>query len=352
MDARLWHLQVSVPPTAAPPPLPLAEIRAMNPTARSTYLRARRRWLGSLRVETAENQEAKQKLTDLVQANDCLPPGAKGVIAVTAPFAVGKSTLVREWAQGKYLEILGDRAVSPELPSWEVSPGAVADEIPVVWVDLMAAAKVRAFNIQVLQYLGYPIGGAIHDLTTRLARAIETHRVRLLVVDDSNLLNLRHRDARDVLDHLKYINTILGQRGATMALVGANLQDSLISKDPQLAGRLQDVCLRPLPVDTEQDTLAWQRVLRAMERSVLPYLPLAHEGLLQADHAPRLWRLTQGYLGDLVRLVAEAAHHAALDDTWTIRVKDLEHVQLSRRAREAAIPNPPPKPRTNPRKKK
>ncbi|MFI2294954.1 TniB family NTP-binding protein [Isoptericola sp. NPDC019571] len=308
----------------------------MSTSARTRYLRHRRRWMRSLRFETPAIRQAYQTMTDLVEDNAVSPPGAKDVIAVTAPFAVGKSTLVRTWAQDRYRDIIGDRIHLSQLPTWNREPGVVADEVPVVWLDLEAASKVRAFNIQLLQYFGYPISGAITDLTARIHRILDAHRVRLLVVDDANLLNLRHRDARDVLDHLKHINTVLGQRGASLVLVGADLEDGAVVRDPQMAGRLRTISLKPCPIDTPAEITRWQNTLAGIEDLVLPYLPAAQRGILAGHHAPRIWRLTQGYLGDVARLIAEAAHLAAHEDTWTLRITDLERAQLSKRAQIAA----------------
>jgi len=339
MDAYLWHQQARAEAVEAPSVHTVAEIRAMSTSARESYVGARRRWLRSLRFDTAAARWARRTLTDLVEDNRHSPPGAKDVIAVSASFAVGKSTLVRAWAQEIYRQTIGDRIRYDELPTWRKAPGVVADEIPVVWFDLGAASKVRAFNMQLLQYFGYPLGGAIHDLTARIPQAIDAHRVRLVIVDDTNLLNLRHKDARDVLDHLKHVNTVLGQRGASMVLVGADLEHSPIYSDPQIAGRLRTVNLHPQTIDTPQDAASWQNVLEGIETTVLPYLPAARPGLLAGQHAPRIWRRTQGYLGDVARLVTEAAHLAAIEDAWTIRVAHLEQVQLSRRAMVSMPPD-------------
>ncbi|CAM3539441.1 TniB family NTP-binding protein [Isoptericola cucumis] len=336
MTARLWHDQARAKPLIAPPVKAITQLRAMSDSSRTRYLQHRRRWMRSLRFETPAIVQARTTLTDLVEDNAVSTPAAKDVIAVSAPFAVGKSTLVRTWAQDQYRQIIGDRLHHSQMPTWHREVGIVADEIPVVWLDLGAASKVRAFNIQLLQYFGYPISGAIHDLTARIHRILDAHRVRLLVVDDTNLLNLRHQDARDVLDHLKHVNTMLGQRGATMVLVGANLEDGAIFHDPQMAGRLRTISLKACTIDTPVEVATWQSTLAGVERLVLPYLPTAMPGILAGHHAPRVWRLTQGYLGDVARLIADAAYIAAQEDTWTIRTADLERSQLSRRAQAAA----------------
>lgn len=343
MDARLWHQQARTEPHPAPEPRNLAELRAMAPPALAEYLQRRRAWLSSLQFAFEEGARAKVTLTDLVSANAHRPPGAKDVIAVSAPFAVGKSTLVRDWAQATYRSILGNEIEDPVQPSWQVRDGVWADHVPIAWIDMVAAAKIKAFNTQVLRFLGYPVYGAIRDLTERVIDAVENHKVRALIVDDANLLNVRHRDARDVLDHLKHVNTLLGQRGASLILVGADLEDSPIFTDPQIAARLRIVRLHPFSVDTEAASRAWQAFLFSIEQVLAPYLPAADQYFLAGRFAPYIWRRTQGFVGDTARLVTEAAHLAAVDGAWRIEKRHLDKVALSARA-TAATPTAVRKP--------
>jgi len=332
MDARLWHQQARMTPPPAPQRLSLKELRNLTGAPKAEYLRRRRRWLSGLQFTFDEGLRATTQLTDLVDTNQLRPPGAKDVIGISAPFAVGKSTLVRSWAQGIYRDIIGSGINDPAQPTWQMGDGVVADHVPVAWLDMIAAAKIKAFNTQLLRFFGYPVHGAIRDLTDRIADAVDNHKLQLLIVDDANLLNFRHRDSRDVLDHLKHVNTLLGQRGASMVLVGADLENSPIAKDPQMAGRMRIIRLRPFNVDTENGVQDWQQFLFGIEQTVLPYLPAAEPHLLAGKLSPRIWRRTQGYVGDTVRLIADAAHLAALDDCWTIKATHLERVSLSERA--------------------
>ncbi len=90
--------------------------------------------------------------------------------------------------------------------------------------------------------------------------------------------------------------------------------------------------LAPFAVDTLDDKRAWQDFLVDVEQQVLPYLPGARDGLLSKTHVSRIWRRTQGYVGDVAKLLRTAISAAARDDTWTLHATHLDAVHLSRRA--------------------
>ncbi|KZM34252.1 TniB family NTP-binding protein [Oerskovia sp. NPDC056781] len=343
MDAAAWHRQARYEPPTPPPVHTRRELRTMPARALEQYIRHRRRWIQGVVFPWAAGGQARERLTELVENNEFRPPGAKNVIAVTAAFTAGKSTLVRAWAQDFYREILAAKISDPQPPTWRPRHGVEADHIPVGWIDLGSAGKIRMLNAQVLDFFGYPTTGRIPDLTVRFSKVVDNHQVKILVVDDINLLQLGHQDARQVLDHLKHINTVLGQQGGSLVLVGQQSDKSLVFTDPQLAGRLQIIRLHPFAVDTSRDVADWQEFLSGIEDHLLPYLPAARPGLLAGTHAPRIWRRTQGFISDSAELLKGAAHLAAVDGSWTITSAHLEAVQLSQRATQAEQTAPRPR---------
>lgn len=213
--------------------------------------------------------------------------------------------------------------------------GVRAHETPVVWINLQSASKIKDVNAQILNFFGYPAEGPIRSLSTRIVGAVDKHKVRLLVVDDAHLLKTGFREGREVLDHLKHLNTELGERDATMLLIGAEMRDGPIFADPQIAGRLRAVEMAPFAIETIEDKRAWQDFLDGVEDVLLPYLPAASPGLLTRTHASRIWRRTQGFAGDIAELLIHAAVQAAVDDSWIIRTEHLADAFLSDRARDA-----------------
>lgn len=117
-----------------------------------------------------------------------------------------------------------------------------------------------------------------------------------------------------------------------MVLVGAGLHESPILSDPQIAGRLRVVELAPFAIDTMDDKRAWQEFLVDVEQLLLPYLPGAKDGLLAKTHVSRIWRRTQGFVGDAATLLRGALATAARDGTWTVTASQLDSIPLSRRA--------------------
>ncbi|MCR6649177.1 MAG: TniB family NTP-binding protein [Cellulomonas sp.] len=310
----------------------MAELRALTPTEREMHVSTLRDWLAAAQFPAASTRRVATTMWDVVRSNDGSSPGAKTIVAVDALNTVGKSTAMRAWAHDAYREWTGPRLADAHLPSWAPEPGVHAHEVPIAWINLQSAARIRDFNAQILTYFGYPTEGPIRSLSTRIAGAIGRHRVRVLVVDDVHLLDTRFKDGREVLDHLKHVNTELGERGATMVLVGAKLHDSPIVSDPQIAGRLRVLELAPFAVDTLDDKRAWQDFLVDVEQQLLPYLPGAKDGLLAKTHVSRIWRRTQGFVGDVATLLRGAVDAATCDDTWTLHPSHLDAVSLSRRA--------------------
>ncbi|NDO90136.1 TniB family NTP-binding protein [Cellulosimicrobium composti] len=243
---------------------------------------------------------------------------------------------MRAWANTYYRQLLGPAIHDPVQPTWNPRPGVEALHAPVAWIDLGSGSKQRALTMQILDYFGYPTVGHIPDLTVRFSHVVANHQVRLLIVDDIHLLKVDQRDARQVLDHLKHINTVLGQQGGSLVFVGARDKDedrrSLVFTDPQLAGRLQVVELNTFAVDTPAQVADWQAFLHGAERLLLPYLPAAAPGLLAGKHAPRIWRRTQGFISDTAKLLKRAANRAAVDGSWTISAAHLDAPRLSARA--------------------
>lgn len=78
---------------------------------------------------------------DLALAED-EPAGARTILALSAPYTAGKSSLVKAWAQPLHLGWLGDAAGDP-LPTWSPEAGYSADLVPVVYVTMMARTNAR-----------------------------------------------------------------------------------------------------------------------------------------------------------------------------------------------------------------
>lgn len=331
MDATLWHTHAGYAPTRPDTPT-LAELRRLTDVATARHQHEVRAWVSRIYVATDQTRALEIELTRVVDDNRVSLPGAKSLSAVTGPNTVGKSTFVKHWAMDTYRDQVGDDALArPTVPRWDPEPGVNADLIPVVWLNLKGMTATGAFDTNVVNFLGYPITRAKEG---QAVRALAQHGVRLLIVDDAHFLRTTNAIGRGMLDHLKQFNTELGEYHGSMVLVGANLHGTDLFADPQIAGRLQVTTLTSFTLDSAGDKLAWQRLLKQFETELLPYLPAASPGCIYGQ-AGLVWRRTQGYMQDVVRLLVGAATTAVRDQTWTITPGQLEAIELSARARTA-----------------
>jgi hypothetical protein len=331
MDAQLWHDHARIRPRP-PEPLSAAELSRLSQRALDARKPALQSWVSRLQLQPPANSVLTRTMSDVVEQNRRTPPGAKTILGITAPNTAGKSTLVRSWACDVYRSQLpAARLASPELPAWKPTRNIEADYVPVVWMNLQAGAARKEFNAQLLNFLGHSSEGYLRATNERVATTISRQGVRLVVVDDIHLLRTQHRDGQTVLDHLKYINTALGEHHATLVVVGADLEGTDIAADPQIAGRMRLLELPRYPIDTPAEKDTWRLLLDNAEKQLLPYLPHAKRGFL-VTRAGLIWRRTQGYLGDLGDLLRQAAHQAITSETWDLDPAQLGGVALSARA--------------------
>ncbi|MFL0579534.1 TniB family NTP-binding protein [Dietzia sp. 179-F 9C3 NHS] len=285
---------------------------------------------------TSDRESISAQLSEVVTANFDSPPGAKTFASITGPNGTGKSSLVRKWAKDRYLQWTADYATSgpDETPVWFPDAQTECDVVPVCWVNLPSAARVKDLNAVVLEFLELPGEGVARLQTGRMLRACERHRVRLLIIDDAHLLKSGQRIGREVLDHVKVLNTELGELGASIVLVGADLEGGELLTDPQIAARLKTHALGPMAAGTDAERLQWQMLLAEQELLLAPHLPQSEPGDLHDQLAGLLWARTQGYLGDLRDLLAEGAGSAIADGSGAITRAHIESVRLSARAEE------------------
>jgi hypothetical protein len=333
VDARIWHEQATTAPPVMRPPLPHAQLRALSAKERGRYLRRVEQSFERLVLPRAHTEPVQAGMDRVLRKNARQAPGAKRMIMLDAPFATGKSTMIKSWAQGLHRRWLGDQ-LTCERPTWRPEPGVTADLVPVVYATLRSASKVKEVNAQILAFLRYPTEGLTRVTTTKVVSALFTHGVRLLIIDDAHMLKTTSIIGRETLDYLKFLNSELGEAGGSMVLVGADLKNGALHADPQIEGRLQRFALTPYEITTVAGKTAWQAFLADAERILLPYLPGATPGLFARQHAPYLWLRTQGYVGDTAILLTEGLLTALAADT-TLTREHLAAITLSERAHHA-----------------
>lgn len=331
MDAQDWHRQAMQDPPPWPEPIDHEQRARATNRKEDDYLQRLNAALEGALVPSDEAKFATQQLDDVVQRNRLRPPGAMQMVAVSAPFTTGKSTLIKQWGQRVYREVLKAERQSAR-PSWSPQPGVTADLRPLIYVTLRAASTVKDVNAQLLMFLGYPPEGLSRTTTTRVLHALKMHKVQLIIIDDAHMLRTTNALGRQVLDYIKFLNTELGEQLGTVVLVGANLNNTTILDDPQIRGRLSVVTLHPYAIETNDQRRSWQRFLKTAEAPVLPYLGEQASGLFSRTLPELVWHRTQGFVGDTATLIRRAVLAAVTQRANTITAEDLDRIRLSERS--------------------
>lgn len=337
MDSHLWHTQATAPGPLRPTPLTPAQLGRLGNDQAQAYNDSVKGWLLRHVVSVPHLKQTLIRLGETVADNALLPPGAKNLLCVDGPNTVGKSTLARGWAQAKYRDWVATAPVGrdgfPELrPGGTIQSAAFT---PVIWVNLPADADVAQLDRQILDFIGINTSGPARGLPSLVVQAIADHGIMMLVVDDAHLLKTRRIKGRAVLDHLKHLNTELGEHGSSLVLVGANMAGTQITEDPQIKGRLRTFPLRPLRADDAAGMEQWQRQLLTFEAEYLPYVPRTEPGTFAQKHAALIWRRTQGHIGDVAELIRQSTIAAVQSGNFRVSKAQLLSVPLSQRAQEA-----------------
>ncbi|MGC5049707.1 TniB family NTP-binding protein [Micrococcus porci] len=334
MNSHDWHHQVVTSQPTALSPVTVRQFERLDQRDQDEHWTALNRWMVSQPIDCPRVKQISTRLQAEVLRNEYAPRGAKTVIGLSAANGVGKSTLIKRLAHQLYREVVTTTDPTT-LPTRTVGNGATVDWIPQVYITLRAASRIQEVNTALLSFLGYPTIGQTRATTTRVVEAIRTHGVRLLILDDAHMLKTTQMDARDVLDYLKYLNTELGELGGTMILVGANLEDSDVYADAQIATRLAPLQLQPHSITHISDRARFQAMLRGVEETFMAHLDTATAGTLTNELAGEIWQRTQGYLGDIHRLITTVILDAFDAGEDTITRERLRAVPLSARAMAA-----------------
>lgn len=334
MDAELWHHQATAAMVAAPQPATADDLAAMNHAGRSAYADAVRAALRARRFSSPVHDATANAIDRALESALLELPGARTILALSAPYTAGKSTLIKSWAQDRYRTWA--KATRSTRPRWTPTPGVTADLVPVCYLTLLSESRSKDLYTQILSFVGYPASGVERTLALRAVKALQTHGVRLVILDDAHMLRTTSVTGRATLNAVKHLNTELGEVGGVLMLVGAELTGGDVLSDPQIRGRLSERTLAPYEVDTATGRAQWQRFLKNCEDLLLPYLPDEEPGLFSSRLAGYLWRRTQGYVGDTTRLLIDAAA-AAIETGAQLDRAILDPIWVSQRAQDAQI---------------
>ena len=211
MDAQLWHDYCMTQPPAEPRPVTVQQWKAMTGQQRAAHINHLTEWLQSLFLPTGDVVAIYNKIDKIVRINKLTPPGAKSLPALSGPNFAGKSTMMMRWAREKYLAWIADAELDPYgRPIIRPEPGLEVDLDPIVWIDLDAAAQIKDVDATLLGFFNLSAEGARRDVSKAAMDAVRRHRTQIVIIDDVHLLKTNWKSGRDVLDHIKHLNTRLG----------------------------------------------------------------------------------------------------------------------------------------------
>lgn len=322
-----------------PPLFSAADLAEASDAKLARYVAEAVAWVGTIYVPVPATTVLTTALDTTTAMNEAGLPGAKTIIGLTGPNGAGKSTVCHRWATDfRQRQAAGFPKDVHGWPRWQPprgvngQSGAKAVVVPVVWINLQAEAKIKELDVQMLRFLRLGVSGTARDLSLRVVQALRDHRVRALVIDDVHLLDLSLRGGRGVLDHLKHLNTELGEHGGSLVMIGANLEQTDLVDDPQIATRLHLHRLGPYSVATQPDAAVWRDILRTIEPLLLPGLPAAAPGVLDG-FAKRLHGMSGGYLGGLVDILKQAVYWSTRLRVGTITGEVLDRCRCNYRER-------------------
>jgi hypothetical protein len=342
MNASTWHAYCLTADPPEPVPLTRQQWKRLSDRELEDHLDVTDRWLAWLFVHTRELDQYHEWLTQLVRKNANARPGAKEIAALDGVNLAGKSTFLMRWAREHYPQWIEEFETDDRgRPVWSPAPGIVVDVAPLIWTNLQKpynepVSNLKSVSSGFLKYLSLPYEGVARDLTYRAIDALERHKAKVLLVDDIHFLDTsRARDAQVVLDHIKHLNTQIGDLGGTLIVAGADLRGGEFAMDPQIRGRLQTRTIRVYEVGSEAELRELAPIVRRLEVDLLPHLPAAKPGILYETLLGELAYRTQGYIGDLQKLVHQAALAGMRDGSHTIRRRHIDAVILNDRAQAA-----------------
>lgn len=336
MDARLWHL--SCLREQPQPPSPVKPRDVDNPATREKYANKVYSYLLQAPPVSPIHNEVLQGLRAATGDVLAQPRGARTIVALTAPFAAGKSTVAREWASTLHKNWC--EGLTPvERPRWQPQhlEDGHADYVPVVYLNLQSDTKSKDLYAQLLSYLQRRSTGTQGKLAVDVVRAFADHGVRLLILDDAHMLRTHRTQGRATLDAIKTTATQLGELGGMLSLVGAwfSADNRDLLEDPQIESRLDLHEFSTYHATTRSERATWQRYMANWEASLRCYLPDLPEGTLTSTWAGRIYTRTQGYAGDTAMLLCGASRNAILQGRTRLLAGDLDSVRLSQRAQDA-----------------
>ena len=198
------------------------------------------------------------------------------------------------------------------------NPSGEGIQAPVLLVQAPPVPDERRFYNAILEMLFAPYRPS-ERVDKKQFQALKLLRyvgLKVLIIDEVHHIlagNMNRQKA--FLNVIKYLGNEL-----QISIIGVGTKDAFraLQTDPQLSNRFEPVTLPRWEMDHD-----FQRLVASFERM----LPLKQaSNLAQQDMASSLYAMSEGYIGELSRLLSEASVLAINSGTETISAKILQQV--------------------------
>jgi len=318
MDAYDFHA-IAVEPALPAPNLAHIAAPDLTPQQRTTITS----WLQQIYLPSPATQRVEKVVGTIIDRNANARPGAKMIPIVTAANGVGKSTTMLAYMGRRYRERFEGRTLHPRnLPTFSPELGVHAIHCPVVWLNVRPQSGIGGLDESILQYFRAARPTNASERTSRTLQVLRDHGVEVVVVDDAHLFQTLKVRGRELLDYLKVLNTELGMAGATLVIIGADLEGTALAGDPQIRCRSVTSVLPEFDLTGDGGRAECQTMLTALEGLLRENIPGIAEGAVTSVYAGHLTRRVGGRPGDLIKLVVTACSDFIEDTTATRLTKD------------------------------
>lgn len=194
---------------------------------------------------------------------------------------------------------------------------------PVLHVSLGTTGTGKQLYAAIMGALGdgFATAGSEASLRARAMKMMEANGVQLLILDEA------HHAGRSGFrgDITAEVKLMLDMGVVPIVLLGTEEARPILAAARELAGRLMSPCrLSPLDWSDEDDKELWVGLLRALDaRMVKENVTVRPIGLDEPELAENLAQVTNGTIGQLMRVMIEAIKIATYEGRDNIEVLDL-----------------------------
>lgn len=194
----------------------------------------------------------------------------------------------------------------------------------VIHARMGTSGTARDLWVSVMSELGdgFASAGNEHSLRRRAMKALEDAGVELLILDETQHSGQKTGFSREVTAELKIM---LDTGKVPIVLMGTEKAVPMIQTDRELAGRMFSPCrLAPLEMTDDEDFDLWCDMLQDLDaRMVAENLLTQPFGFDREEIAEALGEITEGIIGQLMRVMLMAVRNMVHDERTVMTMQDL-----------------------------